>query len=77
MKWLTIILGAVLFLAPFIFGYSSQAGQLWTSLIGGLLLAFSDSKRTTNGCAGSVWSFSCCPGSLDSVGRLQQPGAGS
>ena len=40
MKWLTIILGAVLFLAPFIFGYSSQAGLLWTSLIGGLLLAF-------------------------------------
>ncbi|HAF61034.1 MAG TPA: hypothetical protein DCK95_01775 [Anaerolineaceae bacterium] len=38
MKWFTIILGALLFLAPFFSGYSGQAGLLWFSLIGGVLL---------------------------------------
>lgn len=39
MKWVTIILGALLFLAPFMSGYSGQGGLLWFSLVGGLIIA--------------------------------------
>lgn len=37
-KWVTIILGALLFLAPFLSGYSGQSGQLWFSLIFGAII---------------------------------------
>jgi len=38
MKWITMILGAFLFLAPFISGFSGQPGLLWFSLIGGAVI---------------------------------------
>ena len=39
MKWLTVALGVLLFLAPFMSGYSGEAGSLWLSLLGGLAVA--------------------------------------
>ncbi len=39
LNWITAILGAVLFIAPFLFSYSGVAGPLWTSLILGVLIA--------------------------------------
>ena len=38
MYWLTGILGVVFFIAPFLFGYDSHTGALWTSLVVGVLL---------------------------------------
>ena len=35
MYWITGILGLILAVAPFIFGYSADTGALWTSLIVG------------------------------------------
>lgn len=39
MNWVTIISGVVLFLAPFVFGYSGQPAALWTSLVMGAVIA--------------------------------------
>jgi hypothetical protein len=38
MKWVTIFLGALLFLAPFLSGYSGQTLPLYFSLISGLFI---------------------------------------
>lgn len=38
MKWVTIILGICLILAPFIFGYSGTPGALWTCLVMGAVI---------------------------------------
>lgn len=38
MYWLTGLLGFVSFVAPFLFGYTSNTGALWTSLAIGVLL---------------------------------------
>jgi hypothetical protein len=37
MEWAQGVLGALLFLSPWIGGYASQAGVAWTSWIGGAL----------------------------------------
>ncbi len=39
MKWITVILGVALFLAPFVLGYSDNSRALWTSLIMGAVIA--------------------------------------
>jgi len=39
MKWVTVILGVVLFLAPFVLGYSDDSGALWTSLVLAVVIA--------------------------------------
>jgi len=39
MNWFTMIAGAVLFLLPFITGYSGNPAALWTSLIMGVVIA--------------------------------------
>ncbi len=38
MYWLTGLLGLILFVAPFLFGYADNTGALWTSLIVGAFL---------------------------------------
>jgi hypothetical protein len=39
MSWVTIVGGVVLFLAPFISGYTDTPAALWTSLIMGVVIA--------------------------------------
>ncbi len=39
LNWINVILGAVLFIAPFLFHYTGSTGALWTSLILGVLIA--------------------------------------
>ncbi len=39
LNWINVILGAVLFVAPFVFSYSGNTAALWTSLIMGVLIA--------------------------------------
>jgi len=39
MKWVNIIAGVVLFLAPFVFGFSGTPSALWTCLILGVAIA--------------------------------------
>lgn len=39
MKWVNVISGVVLFLAPFVFGYSGTPAALWTGLIMGVVIA--------------------------------------
>jgi hypothetical protein len=39
MNWITIVAGVVLFLAPFVTGYSGTPSALWTSLIMGVVIA--------------------------------------
>ena len=39
MNWVTVIAGVVLFLAPFIAGYSGTPSALWASLILGVVIA--------------------------------------
>ncbi len=39
LKWINVVLGAALFVAPFVLNYSSNTGALWTSLILGILIA--------------------------------------
>ncbi len=39
LNWINVILGAVLFAAPFLFNYSGNTVALWTSLILGVLIA--------------------------------------
>jgi hypothetical protein len=39
MNWVTMIGGAVLFLAPFISGYTGTPAALWTNLIMGVVIA--------------------------------------
>ena len=46
MNWITLILGALLVLAPFFSGYSNQAMPLWLSIIGGLLIAIFGYKKS-------------------------------
>jgi len=38
MYWLTGILGFVLMIAPFLFGYSYDTAALWTSIVVGVLI---------------------------------------
>lgn len=48
MKWVNVISGVVLFLAPFVFGYSGTPAALWTGLIMGLvvfILSFTDAYK--------------------------------
>jgi len=39
MKWVNVISGVVLFLAPFVFGYSGTPAALWAGLIMGIVIA--------------------------------------
>ncbi len=39
MNWITLILGIVLFFAPFAFGCSGNPAALWTSMLMSALLA--------------------------------------
>jgi hypothetical protein len=39
MNWVTIIAGAILFVAPYVTGYSDTTPALWTSLIMGAAIA--------------------------------------
>lgn len=39
MKWITMVLGLALFLAPFLSGFSGQPGLLWFSMIAGASVA--------------------------------------
>ncbi len=39
LNWINVILGAVLFAAPFLFSYSGNTAALWSSLILGVLIA--------------------------------------
>ena len=54
-KWVTIISGALLFLAPFVFGYSGTPVALWTSVIMGVLMV-------VLGFLGSVLSYKWAAG---------------
>ena len=36
--WLTVIIGVLLFITPFVFGATAMAGAAWTAYIGGALL---------------------------------------
>ena len=45
MNWVTIVGGVVLFLSPFIKGYTGTPAALWTSLIMGVLLAVLGYKK--------------------------------
>jgi hypothetical protein len=38
-KWVNVIAGGVLILAPFVFGYNGTPAELWTSLIMGVVIA--------------------------------------
>jgi hypothetical protein len=39
MKWITILGGVVLFIAPFVTGYGNSPAALWTSLIIGTIIS--------------------------------------
>lgn len=39
MKWIMLVFGVLLFIAPFLSGFSGQPGLLWFSLIGGAAIA--------------------------------------
>ncbi len=53
MNWLTVIAGAVLFVAPFLFGYSGMPAALWTSLILGAVIAFLGYRKSYKWAAGA------------------------
>jgi hypothetical protein len=36
-EWITVVLGALLFLAPWVVGYSSLSGAAWTSWVVGVI----------------------------------------
>ena len=46
MNWVTIVLGVLLFLAPFVTGYNGTPWALWTSLILGAGIAFLGYKKS-------------------------------
>ena len=54
-KWVTIISGALLILAPFVLGYSGTSVALWTSVIMGVLMVIL-------GFLGSVLSYKWAAG---------------
>jgi hypothetical protein len=39
LKWINIVLGVALFLAPFVLGYSDNGSALWTSLMLGVVIS--------------------------------------
>ncbi len=53
MYWIILIDGALLFLAPFLTGYSGTPVALWTSLVLGALIAFLGYKRLYKWAAGA------------------------
>ncbi len=46
-NWINVLFGVYLFLVPFFFAFSSNAGALWNHLIAGALLAIAAYVATT------------------------------
>lgn len=62
MNWVTMILGGLLFLAPFLSGFSGQPGLLWFSLIAGAVIALLGGLKQFKWAAGAglvvlVWPW--------------------
>ncbi len=53
MNWVTIVLGAALFLAPFVTGYSGTPMALWTNLVMGAVIAVLGYKQWYKWAAGA------------------------
>jgi len=53
MNWVTIIAGVVLFVAPFLFGYTGAPAALWTGLVMGVVIAFLGYRKLYRWAAGA------------------------